>query len=270
MVLLVHRKITKTLLILVAFFLFFNATFALKDVSRAYCEALNYTFKIFLTDEGEKGVCILPNGNIVDAWKFYQGEVGKEYSYCSLINASVKISKEREVCKIEECVVCEFQNGTQIPILKLMNISLKEEICGDKICATGENYENCPVDCPSGSLDGYCDGIKDGKCDLDCIFQNISKKDSDCPFCGNGICEKDENTLNCPEDCSLCGNKICERGENQSNCCLDCGCPFGYRCIKNECVKTGNFLIYFIVISIIAALLAIIIFKTKKTYEKPS
>jgi subtilisin family serine protease len=36
---------------------------------------------------------------------------------------------------------------------------------------------------------------------------------------------------------SICGNKVCEANETQENCCLDCGCPTGYECENNACVK---------------------------------
>jgi hypothetical protein len=88
------------------------------------------------------------------------------------------------------------------------------------------------------------------------------------------ICEKNrgETTSNCP-DClpkPICGNKICEEWENQENCCLDCGCPHGYKCLENKCIKTTSPLIYFILIGVVIILLTIIIFKSKKVYEKPS
>jgi len=91
----------------------------------------------------------------------------------------------------------------------------------------------------------------------------------------NKLCEADkgENILNCPEDCGgkpNCGNKICEIGETQENCCKDCGCPSGYTCIENKCVKTTSPLIYLIPVLIIATLVIIIILKSKRAYEIPS
>ncbi len=32
-----------------------------------------------------------------------------------------------------------------------------------------------------------------------------------------------------------CGDKICQFNENQNNCCKDCGCPTGQVCVNNEC-----------------------------------
>jgi hypothetical protein len=88
----------------------------------------------------------------------------------------------------------------------------------------------------------------------------------------NSICEKEkgENEYLCPSECltltqrSICGNKICETGETQENCCKDCGCPSGYNCIENKCVKTTSSLIYLIFALIFAILVAIVILKSKK------
>ncbi|MEM5874472.1 MAG: hypothetical protein QW641_00895 [Candidatus Aenigmatarchaeota archaeon] len=59
------------------------------------------------------------------------------------------------------------------------------------------------------------------------------------PVCGNLVCEKGENCLNCKIDCSCqfgmychegvcisptCGNKKCEPFETPYECCIDCEC----------------------------------------------
>ena len=49
--------------------------------------------------------------------------------------------------------------------------STQRAVCGNNICETGENEQNCPEDCTYH-------------------------------VCGNGICEPTENKDNCPEDCS--------------------------------------------------------------------
>jgi len=48
-------------------------------------------------------------------------------------------------------------------------------------------------------------------------------------YCGDGICQSDENCSSCEIDCGrcpgipLCGNNICEEDENCSTCPEDCG-----------------------------------------------
>lgn len=57
------------------------------------------------------------------------------------------------------------------------------ETCDNGVCdSPGENYGNCPVDCSSGSPDGYCDGMDDGVCDPDC-------KPGDDPDCAEATIE---------------------------------------------------------------------------------
>jgi len=38
-----------------------------------------------------------------------------------------------------------------------------------------------------------------------------------------------------PVDNQYCGDQICQFNENQDNCCKDCGCPSGQVCINNTC-----------------------------------
>jgi hypothetical protein len=44
-------------------------------------------------------------------------------------------------------------------------------------------------------------------------------------YCGDGICQSDENYMTCPEDCqssSLCGNGVCDAQESYYTCPEDC------------------------------------------------
>ena len=47
---------------------------------------------------------------------------------------------------------------------------------------------------------------------------------SDCS-CGDGVCSSGETALNCAQDCSYCGDGICQSswGETSLNCSIDCG-----------------------------------------------
>jgi hypothetical protein len=138
---------------------------------------------------------------------------------------------------IDENGVSYFSNDVKIDVDCNHN-----HICEKKY---GENFINCPSDCPSGSEDGICDGIRDGKCDPDCE----PGADPDCIK-------------------PICGNRICETEETQENCCKDCGCPSGYNCIENKCVKTSSPLIYLIFALILAILVAIVILQSKKFHPQ--
>jgi len=85
----------------------------------------------------------------------------------------------------------------------------------------------------------------------------------------NGKCEENrgETLYICPNDCkapNLCGNRICEWSETQENCCKDCGCPRGFNCIDNECIKVFSPKIYLFLIFLVGILAVAVIFLTRK------
>jgi hypothetical protein len=76
-------------------------------------------------------------------------------------------------CTIGEDPDCETETTTTViivitPTLTITTTTLFKITCGDGICDEKENFLNCPQDCKSGSLDGYCDEVEDGICDEDC------------------------------------------------------------------------------------------------------
>lgn len=91
----------------------------------------------------------------------------------------------------------------------LLNEIVFAATCGNGKCESGENCQNCQIDCPN-------------------------------PTCGNGVCESScgENFSNCATDCGpTCGNGVCEsnRGEGPSNCCFDCyEAHYTKKCYDND------------------------------------
>ncbi len=193
----------------------FSKVLALKNPAALYCYKLGYDYQIKTDEKGNQyGICVFPNKKSCVAWKFLWGECGKEYSFCTKKGYEMKTIKDRKKCAhllSPKCAVCILPDNREIEVTKLMQLELKEGVCGDGKCVLGENYKNCPKDCPSGGADGYCDKVKDGICDPDCI----KKEDPDCQkvaVCSNGKCEKGENYKNCPQDCPSGGkDNYCDR-----------------------------------------------------------
>ncbi|MEM2918265.1 MAG: PKD domain-containing protein [Candidatus Altiarchaeota archaeon] len=116
------------------------------------------------------------------------------------------------------------------------------DICNfDDICnfEQGENFLNCPEDCPSGARDNYCDAQSDSKCDPDCE----RKLDRDCLCNNNAICEIEfENFLNCPKDCpSGARDNYCD-AQSDSKCDPDCENNEDIDCKKDY----SNYIILFV------------------------
>jgi len=122
-------------------------------------------------------------------------------------------------------------------------VCVQQAVCGNKICESGENVNNCPQDCAGTCGDGICNPYYESRnnCPQDCgqvqpvcgnnvceSGENVNNCPKDCAgTCGDGVCNPYyENQNNCPQDCGQvqpnCGNKICESGENVNNCPQDC------------------------------------------------
>ena len=137
-----------------------------------------------------------------------------------------------------------------------------ENVCGNGNCNTyfGENYENCPQDCPvrpgHGDTEAICgDGScvepqeTSENCPQDCSPATGYKADTE-TVCGDGRCiSPTETPENCPQDCILgygddtktvCGDGICELPETKDICCEDCGGCKGDLAIKIEKEITGE------------------------------
>lgn len=110
--------------------------------------------------------------------------------------------------------------------------------CGDGKCVAPENAEKCPKDCKAKCGDGFCTHDENAEtCPEDCKAkcgdnicspsENAQTCPQDCPVnCGDGICSEDENPEKCPADCpSVCGDGMCTGGESSADCPDDCGSP---------------------------------------------
>ncbi len=211
--------------------------FGLLNPAGVYCEKLGYTYEINQTEEGAFGICQFPDSSTCGTWDFLKGKCGKEFSYCIKEGYEIKTISDSDKCSSiysKECAVCVLENGIEIEVTKLMNLSFQGSRCGDGICVLGENYENCPQDCSKSVTCGNkkCEtGETQENCCIDCGCPSrkrcVDNKCQKIEKCGNGRCEESENCSTCPQDCrpckiEKCGNGRCEENENYENCPKDC------------------------------------------------
>lgn len=167
-----RRIATVPALLLLAALLLAVPAAAMKDPGAVYCEALGYQYVAVTTASGgEIGQCRISATEQVDAWKFLQGGVSQDRSYCARQGLGYRQVNDPAACKafgLDTCMVCVTAGGQAVEVTRLMNLSFEEGVCGDGTCAMSENTARCAQDCPPGGSDGYCDGAKDGKCDPDC------------------------------------------------------------------------------------------------------
>lgn len=179
------------LLSALALFAALSPSSALKNPAAVYCQSLGYNYMIEKTDNGEAGYCQLPNGQSVDAWDFLLGEAGQEFGYCARMGYRQKVVEGYRTCHpfaTPSCAACILEDGSEVEVTRLMNLSFNEATCNDGRCGFPEDFQSCPGDCPTGGLDGTCDGIRDGRCDPDCE----GAADPDCPE--KGVPAADDGT----------------------------------------------------------------------------
>ena len=95
------------------------------DPSATYCKFLGYKFEVRKDPQGnEFGVCIFPNGSECEAWHFFRGICGKEYSYCSKKGCDTySINEDKGSYKITYCAcgcLDSLGNKKVIPLIQFM------------------------------------------------------------------------------------------------------------------------------------------------------
>jgi len=103
--------------------------------------------------------------------------------------------------------------------------------CNDSnACTSGDHCDGAGACVSTGSITS-CSQTSDGCCPSGCTASN----DTNCGYCGDGICSCSEKTSgSCLTDCKktgknafTCGNASCESSETAATCPADCGggCP---------------------------------------------
>lgn len=95
---------------------------ALPNPSAVYCKELGYKYEIVETPLGQQGICVMPNQERCEAWDFFKGSCGKNFSYCARQGYDIET--------IDGIAVCVVRNGSEIkkvPITEL--IDLKSSSC---------------------------------------------------------------------------------------------------------------------------------------------
>jgi len=157
------------------------------------------------------------------------------------INGKPLLKSYHEICfgSDSDYVIESYCDGNKVKVIKHKCpagcdegacITLEPSYCGDGVCDDNESYLTCPEDCELTSCgNGICEpelGENPDNCWEDCAPPTPPES-----YCGDGVCDEDENWAYCQEDCSVCGDGFCSKTETPENCLLDC---------HDECIDTDG------------------------------
>lgn len=126
----------------------------MRDPAAVYCKALNYTYvPMTAPDGGIIDMCTLPDKQTVDAWKFLQGEIAPEYSYCAKRGYRQEITYNKATCArflTSSCAVCILPDGSKTEVTTLMNLNFRENFCWNSVCCDPAKNASCSFSNGSG------------------------------------------------------------------------------------------------------------------------
>jgi len=99
--------------------------------SAVYCQELGYEFKTVLDPEGERGICILLEGQECDAWDFLEGECGQDHSYCAQQGLDMVLKHDGKNGLTQSYAVCVDENQAEVGLAtEMMDLVEKSLGCG--------------------------------------------------------------------------------------------------------------------------------------------
>jgi len=128
------------------------------DPAAVYCTQLGYQYDIREDEEGNQyGVCIFPDGSECDAWDFFEGKCGKEYSYCAKKGYDIETERVNQGSYYTECAVCVSRRGVEeirIPMLELMEGNGEALLDAESYEMGKEDTGQECVECEASNMEG--------------------------------------------------------------------------------------------------------------------
>jgi C1A family cysteine protease len=109
-----------------------------QNPAAAYCTKMGYEYKTVKTEAGERGICVLPNGDEVDAWAFYRGEVAPQYSYCAKMGWPVAAEAQGDSYS-DKCCTCSLPDGSQKTVSELLDLRPNDTVALDTAMDKGSD-----------------------------------------------------------------------------------------------------------------------------------
>jgi len=130
--------------LILSFFISSNVE-GMKNPAAVYCEEMGYSFKVEKNQNGETGVCIINEHTRFNAWEFFEGKVGKEYSFCFKNGYDIETARIKNPYS-NYCAICVPKKDKEgktpqetgvfqesIPMMELMKFGEKYQQAGNTI-----------------------------------------------------------------------------------------------------------------------------------------
>jgi putative hemolysin len=101
-----------------------TGSIGMRNPSAVYCNEMGYEFVVLKATGGERGICVMPDGEECDSWAFYSGECGQDYSYCTRNGLAVSAIKKGDSLA-KECTTCVLANGSLRTVSALLELGRK-------------------------------------------------------------------------------------------------------------------------------------------------
>jgi len=98
-----------------------TGSIGLRNPAAVYCTKMGYEYKTVQTEAGERGICVLPNGDEVDAWAFYRGECATEFSYCAKMGWPVAVEAQSDGYS-DKCCTCILPDESHKTVSELLDL----------------------------------------------------------------------------------------------------------------------------------------------------
>jgi putative hemolysin len=96
-----------------------TGSIGMRNPSAVYCNEMGYEFVVLKATGGERGICVMPDGEECDSWAFYSGECGQDYSYCTRNGLAVSAIKKGDSLA-KECTTSNWVENPQLQRRQLM------------------------------------------------------------------------------------------------------------------------------------------------------
>jgi len=102
-----------------------NKSVGIANPAAVICRELGYKYKIVDTSKGQIGICVMPNGQRCNGWKFYSGECGVKFNYCTQNGYDTITMTDGKDAFSSSYAVCAKNDRVVGSVAILMNLSEK-------------------------------------------------------------------------------------------------------------------------------------------------